>query len=750
MSVTESAIRQIQQLLSQDSPAAAEKAARAALERSPGDAALLHLLGVALIQTQRFVDAEAALRESVQIDPRQFAAQSALAVSLRKQRRFADAVAPMRRAVDLAPDNIDLAFTLADTMKEAGMASDAIAVVQHIIQKAPQNASAYNALGLLHSNAGDYTAAMLALEHCISLSPRRHDAYVNLGNVLRRLHRLEDAELALKRAIAINPNYPPGHANLGLVYKDMGRFSEAETCYLTALKLDPKMTGVYTNLGVVLAELKQYDAAEEAYKKAPRLPPTLTNWGNLLRLRGQITDSVGFLQQAVSMDPTYAEALNNLAISLQIARRVEDSSKCFARLLTLRPDDQAAASNYLMSLNYIDRFTPESIFEEHRRFGVKFDRSAGLIKTIDPSPRRLRIAYLSPDFRNHSVAWFIESILQSHDRTQFEVVCYVDVRSPDATTARLKNLVEHWIPVHTLSEEQLVNRIIDDRIDILVDLAGHTSGNRLGVFAHKPAALQVTYLGYPNTTGLPAMDYRLTDEIADPPGLADTLHVEKLYRLPRAFLCYKPPIFMPDVSPPPAAESDVITFGSFNNVAKLSDSSLTLWAKVLNRVEHSRLLLKAPNLGDVGLQKSITHQFAAHGISADRVVFRDYEPSFQAHLGAYGHVDIALDPLPYNGTTTTIEALLMGVPVVTVAGRTHVSRVGASILSAMQMNECIAADADQFVELASVLASDRVKLGELRAGLRERLLKSPLVDAAGFTRELENAYRVLWQARLRS
>jgi predicted O-linked N-acetylglucosamine transferase (SPINDLY family) len=359
-------------------------------------------------------------------------------------------------------------------------------------------------------------------------------------------------------------------------------------------------------------------------------------------------------------------------------------------------------------------------------------------------PRRLRIGYLSPDFRKHVVMTFMAPALERHDRDQFEVFCFHTHRDKDAVTERLRSQVEHWSDCGGLTDDAIADRIRADRIDILVDLAGHTSGHRIGVLAMKPAPIQVTYLGYPNTTGLPTVDYRITDDLADPPGRADELSVERLLRLPRPFLCYRPEAKTPDPGPPPVLSRGHATFGCFNNTLKLSDSFLDLAARVVNAVPGSRLVLKSGGLELHSVGGRVRQRFAAAGVAPDRLELRGWTAAVEDHLGAYGEIDVALDSFPYNGTTTTCEALWMGVPVVTLRGDRHAARVGASLLGWLGLTDFVAADAEEFVRICARLAGDVAGAGSRRAGLRERLRASLLVDEAGFAREIERCYRTVW------
>jgi len=357
----------------------------------------------------------------------------------------------------------------------------------------------------------------------------------------------------------------------------------------------------------------------------------------------------------------------------------------------------------------------------------------------------LRVGYVSPDFRRHPVASFIEPILAAHDRKRFEVFCYAVHLKPDAVTARLKALADHWREIGSLDAEAAANLIREDGIDVLVDLAGHTANNRLAVFARKPAPMQATYLGYPGSTGLPAIDWRITDAVADPLGAAEALHTEKLMRLPETFQCFQKPSDAPAIGPVPMLKAGHVTFASFNMLAKVHPALVARWAGILHAVENSRLVLKAAPFRDAGTRAHYHAMFATHGIAAERIELLGYIQSPAAHFALYNRIDVALDTDPYNGATTTCEALWMGVPVVTLAGRSHVGRVGTALLTHLGLEDLIAATPEDYVARAVSLARDPAKLASLRETLRPRMEASSLTDPARFTKALEDAYREMWR-----
>jgi predicted O-linked N-acetylglucosamine transferase (SPINDLY family) len=446
----------------------------------------------------------------------------------------------------------------------------------------------------------------------------------------------------------------------------------------------------------------------------------------------------------------YADAYLNLGNALKDQGKLDDAVASYRRVLTLRPNYAQAHSNLLFCLNYRAGITQEEIYNESLQWADRFGEGISTADTLTyansrRTDRRLRIGYVSPDFRVHSVAFFVEPVIRAHNRKRVEIFCYANVKKPDNVTRRLQAEADHWFSVLGMDHEAVAARIREDRIDILVDLAGHTSNNSLPVFAYKPSPVQVTWLGYPNTTGLETMDYRLTDAVADPEGEADRLHSEKLIRLEHGFLCYQPPASAPEAGSLPCREGGSITFGSFNNLTKVTPEVVKAWAGILHAVPDSRLLLKAKQFMDDETRERFREMFAREGITGERLEMHKKLPDPADHLGLYSRVDIGLDPFPYNGTTTTCEALWMGVPVVTLLGARHAGRVGASIMHRVGLEELVAHSMDEYIELARALALDRKRLQEMRFSLRGRLHESELMNSGQFTNHLEDVYCQIWR-----
>ncbi len=570
--------------------------------------------------------------------------------------------------------------------------------------------------------------------------------------------RPREAEACYRQVLAAQPHhadvphlFAQAYLGLGAALKNQGRLDEALTAYRKAKEIDPDLIEATYNLGNALKALGRLDEAVAAYRHAICIRPGLLqahcNLGNALCDQGKPDEAIAAFRQALRIKPDHANAHLNLGSTLLEQGKIDEAVAACREAIRLRPDFAEASSNLAFSLNLVDDISAGETFEAHRAWDARHGRRAprSAAHANDRSiGRRLKVGYVSPDFRLHSVAYFLEPLLRSHDRNDVEVFCYSEVSAPDATTERFKGLADRWTTTVGMSDDALADVIRNDGIDILVDLAGHTAGNRLPVFARRPAPVQVTWLGYPNTTGLEAMDYRLIDGVTDPEGEADALASETLVRLPGGFLCYGARDDAPAPGPPPCLATGFVTFGSFNNLAKLSGATLDVWARLLTRLPTARLLLKGKPFAEAATRAIYLDRLAERGVAADRIELVGWLPE-REHLALYDRVDVALDPSPYNGTTTTCEALWMGVPVVTLRGDRHAGRVGASLLTQVGLSDLIADSTQAYVETAVALSSDLARLGELRHSLRRRMAASALCDAPSFARKVEAAYRTIWR-----
>ncbi|MBL8962869.1 MAG: tetratricopeptide repeat protein [Phycisphaeraceae bacterium] len=564
-----------------------------------------------------------------------------------------------------------------------------------------------------------------------------------------------------------------------------GRFEEARQTLMRALQRDPSNGPLCNAMAVTLVMLRQHEQAlfyaQRAAKALPDDGEAASTLGSILALLGRAAEAVPVLERAIALSPRspnprlgianalgslnrHSEVVEHCRAGLAVAPddqdltvkltfgllscgQADEAVAFSGKALERRPDDSVLASWRAFALNYLPDPDPAQVRSAHEQYGR-------LVETAHPprpqSPPReparpggsLRVGLVSPDFRTHSVAYFVEPLLRHLDRDRVEVTCYSTSKTQDQTTRRLKDLAAHWRPCAGLADAALADRIRSDRIDILFDLAGHTSDNSLPVFAMRPAPIQATWCGYPATTGLTAIDWRLVDSITDPAG-SESHCVEKIMRMDPCFLCYQPPDASPPVGPSPAEAAGHVTFGSFNTLLKLNTRVVETWARILRETPGSKLMLKATQLADSRVRGWTVDRFAAAGIDPARIDVLEATASQHDHLALYHRMDIALDPFPYAGTTTTCEAMWMGVPVVTLAGRSHAGRVGLSLLSAVGMDELAAPDVDSYVALAVGLAGDRARTASLRASTRDRVASSVLCDGPAFAGRFESALHAM-------
>jgi len=715
-------------------------------------------------QSGRLKEAQQLYRQILARQPAHAGAMHYLGFMAHQQGRKSEAIDLIRRALALKPDDATAHYNLANVLKDSGKPDDAIAAYQQAIFFNPNFAEAYNNLGNLLRERGQVDEAIAIFHQAIALGSNRGRPYCNLGNALREKGQLDEAIAAYQQAISLEPDLPEAYSNLGDLLSEKGRVDEALAACRQAIALRPNFAEAYNNLGNVERGRGEFDRAIAAYQKAVALAPLDgKNHGNLgvaLRSKGRLDDSIAVFHRAIELSPDMAQAYNNLGVALRDRGQIEEAIAAYRKAVALAPHFAEAHSNLIFTLHYHPGFDAAAIAAEHRHWNQQHAQplaaeirppsapstnsgqaGSGQAYDNDRDPdRRLRIGYVSPDFRDHAVARFLLPLLSNHDHQSVEVFAYAQVRRPDAMTQRFRGYTDHWRNLVGLSDAQAADQIRQDQIDILVDLAGHTADYRLLTFARKPAPVQVTYLGYPDTTGLDTMDYRLTDAYADPPGLTEAYHSEKLIRLNPCAWCFGapacPPLRMRSQNP--------ITFGCFNTFAKVTGPMLELWSKILLAVPESRLLLKSAAMRSAIRREEIQKLFSELGVARDRLELRAHERDYIEHLALYGQMDIALDTFPYHGTTTTCEAMWMGVPVISLAGSSHVSRVGVSLLSNVGLPDLVAHSPQEYAPLAIDLANNLPRLKELHATLRQRMEQSPLMDAPRFAREVESAYRQVW------
>jgi len=573
--------------------------------------------------------------------------------------------------------SVDQAFALALEHHRAGRLADAERGYRAILQSEPQHADSLNLLGIIALQAGNLASALALVQSAVALRPDAAVCRNNLGQVLERHGRDDEAAVCYETAIELDPSYAVAHNNLGVLRARRDRLKDADALYRKAIELDP-------------------DYAEPH-----------TNRGNLLKDCGQLDAAIG----------------------------------CYRRAVEIRPDLSQLHSNLLLTLHYHPDYSPSDLKREHLMWAER--HVAPLARARRPHgnarepDKRLRVGFVSPDFREHPVARFILPLFRELDRQQAEVYTYSDAATPDTVTGIVRRHVDQWRDVATLGDEKLAEAIRADGIDILVDLAAHSGHNRLLTFARKPAPVQLTYLAYCSTTGVDAIDHRITDRFLDPAG-EERHYTEASIRLQHCYWCYSAP---PLGRPGGGRRAGPPTFGCLNNYAKVSDVTLALWARLLARVPEAQLLLYARTEAH---RERVDKALRAAGVDESRAIFVGRQ-SLALYLETYRDIDVALDPYPYGGGTTSCDALWMGVPVVTLAGRTAVSRAGSTLLSNIGLERLVARSEEQYVERAAELIRDQGQLAELRRTLRERLESSPVMDAPKFARDFEATLKSAWR-----
>lgn len=552
--------------------------------------------------------------------------------------------------------------------------------------------------------------------------PDNPDALNLLAVIAHQFGKLGVATALLQKALARHPHEYALHHSLGIVLLDQGKAAEAVSCFRQALALgaDP--------------------------------PRTQRNIAAALLAEGKVAEAVAAFQDVVAVEPGSAGAYNNLGVALLTQGKPAEAVASFRRAIELAPGKSDPHSGLLFALHYLSDCDRATLLHEARTWGERHASPrilGGGPYTNSPDPnRRLRIGYVSGDFHAHPVGYFLGAVLAAHDPREVEIFCYKNSWRVDEVTTKLRLAAHHWRSVMNLPDDAAADLVKSDQIDILVDLSGHTAANRLPLFVRKPAPVQATWLGYFDTTGIPSIDYLIADRFVCPEG-ADAFFVEQVKRLPGSYLCFAPPEPSPPVAPLPAIARGYVTFGCFNNVAKINEAVIALWAEILRALPEARICLKTAALDDPGVRDCMTDRFAAQGVAPHRLRLLG-KSAFADYLSSYGEIDIALDPFPYSGGATTVDALWMGVPVISLKGERFVSRMGYSHLSAAGLDELVVDSGPAYVRKAVELASDPAALAQFRAVVRPRLAASRLCDARTFTYGLEAVYREMWRGWCRS
>ncbi len=667
-----------------------------------------------------------------------------------------------RAAAAAAPADSATLGLRARRLALAGDAEAAISLYAEAVARGSSSAEVFNDLGALLARKGQFPAAVVQFEMALLVAPGSPEIRKNLSKAIEamsltafREQRWRDASAGYGRLCVLEPTSALFHTNTGRALRELKLWDLALPYFRRAAELDPENPAVHLNLGSLLFDLNQREAEtvlDRAIALDPSNVPALVNLGAVQYRLGQLARAAATARRVLALSPEQPDAHGNLAGILREQGEIPDALEHYRRALQASPDAAPIFSSFLLARQADLAARPADLLADHRRWEARFAAPidpgpAGGYGVRDTNPdRRLRVGYVSADLRSHSVASFIEPLIRGHDRGAVEVFCYSSTVH-DAITGRIRARADGWRETRQLNDAQLAELVARDQIDVLVDLGGHTAENRLACFARRPAPVQVSYCGYPGTTGLSAIGWRLTDGIADPESEGNTFYAEHLWRLPNGFLCYQPEA--DDLAGPgalPATTRGGVTFGSFNNLSKLNDGVFALWAAVLQAVPGARLLLKCRGLGEDGPRARVRARFASHGVDPERIAIAPYTATRLQHLAVYDEVDVGLDSFPYNGTTTTCEAMWMGVPVVTLRGTAHPGRVGASLLTRVGLPDLVAETPQSFVETCVRIAGDLPALARLRAELRSRVSSSPLGSPALLARDIEAAFRGMWHA----
>lgn len=612
---------------------------------------------------------------------------------------------------------VDSAFASAEESHRRGELAEALAGYRRVLVLAPQHGMAWTRLGILMASRKVWAPAHRCFRRAVGFPDSRFEALEHMARAFVGQGEIRAAGALGLQMIIERPDEPIGYL-----------FHQTLQASLDRLDVSRRLL-------------------EHANALAPDDVEVLGLLANVLLKQGLMTEAMAKAEEQESKAPDLSAPHLLMAEALARHGRIDDAFQKFRRVAALDPFDARVMQSCLYHANFLDGTDTDDLLGQHKIWSSMHvapydvpDRTYP--QTAEPE-RRLRIAFVSADMYFHSVAYFLAPLLERLDREKVDVACYSSTDKSDDNTRRLQGLCDLWRDVRSLDDDQLAELILRDGVDVLVDLSGHTHGERLRTFARRPAPVQISWLGYPNTTGVKAIPYRLTDAVADPPGLTDAHYSERLVRLQRPFLCYQAPD-MPEPGPPPCLRNGYVTFGSFNNIAKVTARVLDTWIDILRAVPDSRLVLKNRCFNDDATRDYFRGRLRDGGVDPDRLILHTFLPREQ-HFTIYDTVDVALDPFPYNGTTTTCEALWMGVPVVALTGRTHRSRVGTMLLRAIGLDDLAADDLAGYVETAVTLSADRDRLSALRTDLRRRVGESPLCDAEDFAAAFESAVRGLWR-----
>jgi protein O-GlcNAc transferase len=726
----------------------AEGRYRTALTTDPTNPDALHLIGVVALQNGRIGDAAASVRQALTVAPAQPSFWNTLGVAERAAGQLDAAAVSFQQAVEIAPDYLEAWGNLATTHELRGDQDAEAAALERVTALQPGDARAWGRRGVLAFFKDELHLACAYFQESLALAPDAADVWSNLGAVQVRLGHLADAEANQRRAVTLQPDHVAAWNNLGNVLVARSRWQEAAEVLVGVVQVAPDDANGWINFGHALKGLERYDEARDAYERALTIRPdsavALVGIGDTVQKQDNPFGAIDWYERAIALKPDHADAYEHLGIAVQTVGDIVRAETLFRQCLALDPERPNVHSALIFVLDLLEGSEQEAI-AERRRWNARFGRPAGAPPAMhandrDPA-RRLRVGYVSADYRQHSAAYAIMPILRAHDRTQVEVVCYSGVTKPDHITGQIREIADRWHDVAALSDDELAALIRHDEIDVLVDLGGHSGDNRLPVFSKEPAPVQVTAWGYAASTGLDTIRYFLADPLAVP-AASHGSYSEEVVSLP-SVLCYEAPAYASDVAPPPMLRRGHVTFGAFNRLPKISVETVVTWGRVMAAVPTAHLVLKCSGADTSPAQEQLQERLAAVGINLDRVTLLGATPH-PSHLATHSEIDIMLDTFPQSGGVTTLDALVMGVPVVTLLGKRVPGRISASLLATLGLDDLIARSPDEYVEIAARLAGDPKRLTHERETLRARLYASPIGNARVYTGAVEDVYRELW------
>lgn len=698
----------------------------------------------------RLDQAIALYQQAIAKRPDFFEANLNLAVILHDSGDLEGAIKRYRRVLEIRPNVPEIYNNLGNALRLAKRHKEAVKSLMKAVRLNPDYAEAHNNLGIVLMEIGQPQAALDHFEKALAIRADYPNARLNLGVALMQVGRWDDAESALERYLIMEPGNAMAWNELAKVHFARHDYARAIRFLEKALQIDPTCYECLVVMADVFLTQGNMEEAYAWYRKATELHPQRSEGflgrGNAAQHLERFVEAIHAYETAIQLDPGAVHARNNLGILYAHAGQLKEGVRMTKETLDLLPDIPAFQSNWLFTLGYQPEVSAEQLADAHRNFGKTFENPAiwpAYLRDTEPE-RRLRIGYVSPDFRNHVCRFFIEPLLAHHDKNRVEVFLYGEVPHPDEATRRMQNDADHWYSTVGKSDQEVIEQVQSDRIDILVDLGGHTAASRLLFFAKKPAPIQVTWpMGTANTSGLTAIDYILLDRHMAPEG-KEHLFSEKVFRLAGPHLAYRPPDYAPPVADLPAKRNGFITFGCFSRPIRLNDRVIALWARVLHAVSGSRLLLNARAFAETPVQAQMVERFSRHDIPSDRLVFHVTKDSI-ATLSAYDLIDLTLDPFPQNAGTTNYEALWMGVPVITLRSRPPLGCLTTSLLNHVGRPEWVAQNQDDYVRIAQGLAQDVPALSHTRQTLRAQFAASRILDEARFARDMESHYREMWR-----